>query len=356
MALSLIPGLGPRRILSLLNEVEDTEEIFAMGLSRIYSITGTRAVGPGMISKIRTSDTYLEELSYIEKNGIIPLTPADEAYPEALRQIYDPPAVIYCRGRLLDTDRNAVAIVGSRRCSLYGISMAERLARDLAQKGVTVVSGMAKGIDSAAHRGALQAGGRTIAVMGSGFRHVYPPGSENLAADIAANGAVVTEYASNAIPEKGNFPRRNRIISGMSMGVVVVEAARKSGAMITVDMALEQGKDVFAVPGRADTYVAQGTNYLIQNGAKLVTCAEDVMEELKIGSLENVSSGLSIEHNEISEQQRIILGIIEKAKGIHIDNISVREEIDPRSLGNDLLRLEIKGLVRTIPGKRYALA
>jgi DNA processing protein len=206
----------------------------------------------------------------------------DEKYPEALKNIYSPPRELFYKGDLLKEDSNCVAIVGSRKCSLYGLQMAEKIAFELASRGITVVSGMAKGVDQAAHRGALKAKGRTIAVMGSGFNHIYPSGSEALAQEILESGAVITEYTADTRPLRMNFPKRNRIISGLSKGVVVVEAAEKSGSLITVDFALNQGRDVFAVPGRVDSPVSRGTNLLIQNGAKAVMNVDDILNELDL--------------------------------------------------------------------------
>ena len=260
IALSMLPGLGPRKIMARVKEgIKDDE-----------------------IEPVMTSPDFAEELEYLEKEGIKPVSCLDEDYPEALKNIYDPPPILFYKGELCPRDTNAVAIVGSRRCTPYGLQAAERIAFDLAERGVVVVSGMASGIDTAAHRGALRAKGRTVAVMGSGFRHIYPPQAVKLAFRIMGSGAVLTEYLSGIEPMKGNFPRRNRIISGLVKGVVAVEAAARSGALITVDYALEQGKEVFAVPGRIDSYSSVGTNKLIQDGAKLVTGVDDVLEELDI--------------------------------------------------------------------------
>jgi len=361
-ALNLIPGLGPRRVMSLLGEVRDTEEIFRMPDLRLLEITGERFDGIERIRSVRESAEYAAEMAYVEKAGIKLVCCKDQSYPELLRNIYDPPPVLYYKGRLCPGDANAVAIVGARKCSFYGLQMAERLASGLAERGVTVVSGMARGIDSAAHRGALKAGGRTIAVMGSGFRHVYPSESGKLMRAICERGAVVTEYSSDTLPFRGNFPRRNRIISGMARGVVVVEAARKSGAMITVDMALEQGREVFAVPGRADFFTSGGTNRLIQNGAKLVMDVDDILEELDVcvpaepaekcpeDSVRGAEKACGM-----GEEDHRILEILETEAPAHIDRLSERAGIDRKMLPEVLLRLEIRGLVKALAGKKYGL-
>jgi DNA processing protein len=291
LALSLVPGLGPRRIMTLAGAVNDTEEIFSMPDGRLAEILGRGFKHTEKLRSIKQSREYAEELEYIESENITVLCFKDEGYPDPLRDIYDPPPVIFYKGEIKAEDLNAVAIVGSRRASTYGIRMAQELSKGLVEKGVTVISGLARGIDLAAHQGALSSGGRTLAVMGTGFRHVYPPEASGIVPGICASGAVITEYASKTAPTKISFPRRNRIISALSRGVVIVEAAEKSGALITADFALEQGKEVFAVPGRADISTSKGTNSLIQQGAKLVTCAEEILEEIDASSKNAVAAG-----------------------------------------------------------------
>ena len=209
------------------------------------------------------------------------LSPTNPGYPVLLCKIYDPPATLHVRGRLEALQGPAVAFVGSRRASRYGLRIAERLGYELARSGLTVVSGLARGIDAAAHRGCLRAGGVTVAVLGSGLGRIYPPEHEGLGQQIVRRGAVVSEFPWDANPLPGNFPRRNRIISGLSYGVVVVEATQRSGALITADQALEQGREVMAVPGEIDCTTSEGCHKLLQAGAKLVTCVEDILEEVE---------------------------------------------------------------------------
>lgn len=363
IALSLVPGIGPRRIKALFEKAGSAEEIFRMPLPVLSGILRLSPEAVSGIRSVRNSEEYAEELAYIEREGIRPVCYEDEDYPAQLRDIYDPPAVLYCRGKMLPEDANAVAIVGARKCSLYGIQMAEKLGSDLAERGITVISGMARGIDSAAHRGALKAGGRTIAVMGSGFRHIYPAGSEKFMRAISESGSVITEYPSQTMPSRSTFPRRNRIISGMSKGVVVVEAARKSGAMITVDLALEQGKEVFAVPGRADFHVSGGTNALIQGGAKLVMGVDDILEELGMIVQEPRAKDehdTKTEHDikterELGEEERGIIGILQERENAHIDILSGASGIDLARLPEILLKLEMKGLIKALPGGSYII-
>ncbi|MBD3425761.1 MAG: DNA-protecting protein DprA [Candidatus Omnitrophica bacterium] len=296
LALSMVPGLGPRRIAMLLEEADDTEDIFSMTDQRLQSVLGRAFRNKDLLRGARNSEDFAEEMEYITSRGIRLLCPGQKGYPGALREIYDPPAVLFIKGQFRPEDANAVAVVGSRRCTSYGERMARELASGLAEAGITVVSGMARGIDTASHEGALRAGGRTIAVMGSGFRHIYPPEAEELAERIAERGAVLTEYPSRQSPTRRSFPQRNRIISALCKGVVVVEAAARSGALITADFALEHGREVFAVPGRADFATSRGTNMLIQNGAKLVTRVEDILEEIRLdASAGNESSPPSLE-------------------------------------------------------------
>lgn len=280
LALNFIPGLGPKSLMKLLSGAKDAEMLFSMEERKISEILGRRFKWIEKIKSVRESEDFKKELSYIEEEKLGIISFKDKDYPESLLNIYDPPPVLYVKGSLGFDMSCCIAIVGSRKCSSYGLRIAEELAYELASKGIVIVSGMARGIDSAAHKGALKAGGRTIAVMGSGFKHVYPPESKSFIEEVSRRGAVITEYPSCTRPAKGTFPRRNRIISGLSRGVIVAEAAKKSGAMITVDFALEQGKEVFAVPGRPDAFTSGGTNALIQSGAKLITNAGDVLEEL----------------------------------------------------------------------------
>ena len=351
IALSLLEGLGPVKIKALLGSVRDTEEIFSMSGSRLFEILGARFKETGRIRSVRDSDELKSELEYMKREGIKAVCCIDGDYPESLKNIYDPPPVIFCKGDIRALNADAIAIVGARRCSLYGIQTAEKIAGDLAGKGITVVSGMARGIDSAAHRGALRAGGSTVAVMGSGFKHIYPPEAEKSIQEISAGGAVITEYTSNVTPHRSNFPRRNRIISALAKGVVVVEANSKSGALITVDFALEQGREVFAVPGRIDFNTSRGTNKLIQDGAKLITTVDDILEEL---NLEPAPVHHKKEHAEASsDEEAKVLGFLSDKGPAHIDGISSDTGIKLDLLSEVLLKLEMKGAVKALAGARY---
>ncbi len=359
LALSLVDGLGPVKIKALLENVRDTEEIYGMPEGRIREILGARSIGAGELRSVRGSEKMAEELEYIRREGIEAISCLDEKYPDPLRDIYDPPPVLYCKGGILPADVNAVAIVGARRCSLYGLQVAERIASGLAERGITVISGMAKGIDSAAHRGAMRAGGRTIAVLGNGFRYIYPPGSERLFGDICARGAAITEYASDVSPSKSSFPRRNRIISALAKGVVVVEADLKSGALITADFALEHGKEVFAVPGRIDVSTSRGTNKLIRDGAKPVAGVDDIIEELRLDDINGrVKQPSFLKEETITTWGREETMVVDFLKGkppVDIDLVSEGTGIGIGRLYGILLRLEMDGAVKALAGARYLL-
>lgn len=293
------------------------------------------------------------------------ITIDDKEYPKNLRNIYDPPKVLYVNGALLESDETAIALVGSRRASQYGLEACERLAYELAMRGVTIVSGMARGIDSAAHRGALRAKGRTIAVMGGGHNHIYPPENEKLYNEIANTGAVITEYEDDFEPIPRNFPARNRIISGLSLGVVVVEAAKNSGALITANFAAEQGRTVFAVPGKISSHTSSGTNELIKDGARLVQSADDIMEELSLVEMKPLSGGdkekkdksitkmtKAYIYNSLTEDERKIYKILSD-EPIYIDDIFNKATLNPAKGSKALLSLQIKSLIRELPGKQF---
>ncbi|MFA6078307.1 MAG: DNA-processing protein DprA [Candidatus Omnitrophota bacterium] len=290
---------------------------------------------------------------------------ADAEYPENLKNLHRPPKALYVNGTLLERDKLAVALVGSRRASYYGIEACEKLAYDLAIRGVTIVSGMAIGIDTAAHKGALKAKGRTIAVMGSGHGVIYPAQNIKLYSDIVKSGAVVTEFENEMEPLPYNFPQRNRIISGLSIGVVVVEAARNSGALITADFALEQGRDVFAVPGRISSQTSSGTHALIKDGAKLVQSAEDIMEELSGFDVLSAPEAVKKErgeaitkktkayvYNSLTETERKIYKTLSD-EPLHVDEIMGLSGLDPAKGSKALLSLQIKDLIKELPGKQF---
>jgi DNA processing protein len=292
---------------------------------------------------------------------IIPL--GDERYPERLRAIHDPPAVLYCDGMPEQQDRQAVAIVGSRRATPYGLRVTDGLAGELSALGFTIVSGFARGIDAAAHRAALAAGGRTIAVLGCGLDVDYPHGHASLHAEIAGSGAVLTEFAPGTPPLAAHFPRRNRIISGLALGVVVIEAAEDSGSLITARLALEQGREVFAVPGPIDAPTSRGPHGLLKQGAKLVEAVEDILEEL-LPQMEAPFTPTLSGHPLLPRLQRVPEGLSPEEEIIHslltrdprhLDDLTERSDLPAAEVARILLGLELKALVRQLPGQRYCL-
>ena len=279
--LSSVAGVGPLIRKRLMDAMGDAGAILNSDSSRLLSVKG---VGPKIVQAIQAAPSEEEVVRLLQdanQHGIHPLLIHEPGYPRLLKQIYDPPSVLYCQGELQESDQRAIAIVGTRRATRYGIRQAESLARGLVRAGITVVSGLARGIDGAAHRAALEAGGRTIAVLGGGLMKLYPPEHRPLADDIAKQGAVLAESPPQMPPMSGSFPQRNRIISGLSLGVVVIEAAERSGALITARHAAEQGRDAFAVPGPVDSCQSLGCCRLLQEGAKLVVSVEDILEELQ---------------------------------------------------------------------------
>ncbi len=280
LRLALLPGVGPRLRKALLDAFGTPTAMFDATGARLRGVPGIGRKLSETILQAREQVPVAETLELCQQHGLTLLTDADDSYPRLLRETYDPPGVLFLRGELSPRDAVSVAIVGTRHATQYGLRMAERLGAGLARAGFTVVSGLARGIDAAAHQGALEAGGRTLAILGSGVLNIYPPEHKQLAGRVAQSGAVISEYHPRATPIPGVFPQRNRIISALSLGTVVVEGALGSGALITARHAMEQGREVFAVPGQADNPVAQGCHRLIRDGARLVETVQDILDEL----------------------------------------------------------------------------
>ncbi len=362
IALKSVSGIGNLTFRALLDNFGSPSLIFNTPVSKLTGINGITKKMAVAINNFSEWDKVNQNFELLNKNKITVITYQDDDYPEKLKNIYDRPPFLYVRGSLMKDDIN-IAIVGSRRATTYGKYTTERISRELAQKGVTVVSGMARGIDSAAHRGALAARGRTIAVLGSGLDVIYPPENKILFAEIIENGAVISEFPMGTPPIAANFPSRNRIISGMSYGVLVVEAGEKSGSLITARLALEQGREVFAVPGSVETPASRGTNRLIKEGAKLIENAEDILEEI-IPQLEKtkvLSETLSSENESKLPAKEIELTKIEKQvadfifdKKIHVDDIIAQTNLSPADVLSTLMSLELKNLVTQHPGKYFS--
>jgi DNA processing protein len=291
-----------------------------------------------------------EELARTLAAGIDVLTWDDKVYPSYLKEIPDPPPVLYLRGDLQPRDQWAVAVVGTRRLTSYGKHVARQLVADLVASGVTIVSGLARGIDGIAHQAALEMGGRTLAVLGSGIDHIYPPEHRSLAQRIAQQGAILSDFPPETSPEPGNFPRRNRIVSGLSLGVLVIEAGERSGATITARCALEQGRDVFAVPGNINARASLGTNRLIQQGAKLVLNANDVLEELNMTMVEqHVAVQLALPE---TREEAYLLQMLSD-QPCHVDELSRSAGLPVAQVTSALTMMELKGMVRQLEGMHY---
>ncbi len=299
------------------------------------------------------ADRAIEE---IHRKDIDVVTLNSSTYPELLKNICDPPICLYVKGKLA-ADVLAVAVVGSRRASGYGLSLARKISGELAQNSICVVSGMARGIDTAAHQGALSVNGRTIAVLGCGLDMVYPPENKKLMESIIENGAVISEYPPGAEPAPHHFPVRNRIVSGMSVGVLVVEAGERSGSLITARLALEQGRDVYALPGNVVSVNSKGTNKLIQDGAKLVTSVQDILEELhwyKHFDTENTPGPGGFGIHGLNDEEREVIGLL-SYESLQIDEIQKKLPVEMPLLHSILLSLEMKGLIKREPGGKYRL-
>ncbi|MDD5556491.1 MAG: DNA-processing protein DprA [bacterium] len=353
VALNMAGGIGPATVRRLLERFGSATAALGAPAEALRRVEGIGPEGAALVRRAREEDAA-GEIRKAAGAGAAVISIPDEAYPEPLRQIHDPPPVLYVLGKLSPAAAR-IAVVGARRATPYGAACAERLARHLAAVGLTVVSGLARGIDTAAHRGALKGGGRTIAVLGGGLGRLYPPENRSLAAEIAASGAVVSEFPMETPPHGRNFPLRNRVISGLSLGVLVVEAARRSGALITAAQALEQGRSVFAVPGRIDSPLSRGTHALIRDGARLVESVEDILEEFpylfpRPGRPEGGEAAPRMPA--LPPDEDAVLKCL-SMEGRPIDEIIATTGLPAPAVSAALLSLEIKRLAVQLPGKVF---
>ncbi|MCI0339166.1 MAG: DNA-processing protein DprA [Acidobacteria bacterium] len=366
IALNMIRGIGPRTANQLLGHFGSPAQVFAASRLALER-AGLKPEIVRELHDLQILEKANAEIERLEKLGGRVVTLQDEEYPLLLREIYDPPIALYLRGDLKRAcDRPCLAVVGSRRCSTYGINAAMSLSRDLALQGMTIVSGMARGIDAAAHRGALEANGLTIAVVGTGLETTYPQEHKKLEEEIIANGAVISEFPLGTPPLPQNFPYRNRVLSGLCLGVLIVEAAEHSGSLITARLGYEQGREVFALPGNITSQTSFGPNYLIKDGAKLVQHWRDVVEELprtvkeKILGIERGAPGGAqsevepiFETIELSEYERQVLELLTSNAPSHIDQLLMASEMSSSELMNALLGLEMKDRIKQLPGKSF---
>ena len=355
LAFNLLPGVGPVRIRRLLDVFGSPQAVLNAGRDRLRSVEG---IGPELANKIADWEAQINlkrEKRRIREEGLKLAIPTDEHYPANLKHTHDPPLALYVKGQLIPSDRHAVAIVGSRRTTNYGIECARRFGFQLAHAGLTIISGLARGIDTAAHEGALAAHGRTVAVIGSGMGEIYPAENKVLAERIAENGAVVSEFPIDFPGDKQSFPLRNRIVAGWGFGTLVIEAPTRSGALITANQAIEIGRSVFAIPGPIDRPTSQGTNRLIQDGAKLVTCVEDILSdtgELFPTAPEPTELTKTGPVADLSDEERRIYDLLGSDE-VQIDGIISQAELPAPVVSTTLMKLEMKKLVKQLPGKYF---
>ena len=349
---SLVPGIGRVRF----NQLES----YFGSLENAWKAAPTELKRSGLdngsiraITSWRPKVSLAAEMEKLERYGVKVLTCHDPVYPSRLKEIYDYPPLLYVRGSLLPEDEWCLAVVGTRRATVYGRQVTEEIVADLAQNKITIVSGLAKGIDSIAHRSALEAGGRNIAIFACGLDTVYPAENAELARHIMQQGALISEYPLGTRPKADNFPRRNRIMSGVSLGVLVVEAGETSGAIITAQLALEQNREVFAIPGSILAPTSRGTNHLIQEGAKLVRDYTDILEELNLTAVAH-----QMEMKEIipaSDTETLLLKQL-SAEPVHIDEVCRSSELPISIVSSTLAMMELKGMVKQVGAMNYALA
>jgi len=351
IALNMVPHLGPVHLRRLLDIFGSPERVLA---ARRNELQGVEGLNQTLIDSLVSWESVVnlqQELVHVQEFGATVLTLDDTEYPALLRQIHDPPTVLYIWGKLESRDQHAIGVVGSRRTSHYGLECAKKLSYQIAYSGLTVISGLARGIDTAAHQGALAAKGRTVAVLGTGLHHLYPAENRALAEKIASCGAVVTEFPMETTPDRQTFPMRNRIISGWGFGLLVVEAGVNSGALISASQAADQGRNLYAIPGPIDRPTSHGTNRLIQQGAKLVMSVDDILEDVHAlfpkAPVLSPSKPLDLEGDLLKVYESI------ESQETSIDEIIQRSGLGAGSATAALLQLEMRRLVKQLPGKYF---
>ncbi len=371
IVLNMLPKIGPVRVRRLVEACGSPAAVLSAGVDTLRKVEGIGQETASLLRRWEESADLSGELERIREMGVSVVTPLDELYPAPLREIHDPPLLLYVQGKLETRDRLAVGVVGSRRATAYGLTAARKLSFQLAHAGVTVLSGLARGIDTAAHEGAVAAKGRTIGVIGSGLARLYPPENAALAARIAdGHGAVVSEFPILTEPDKQTFPQRNRIVSGWSSGILVVEAPAWSGALITANNAADQGRSVYAVPGPIDRASSLGCNKLIQNGARLVLDAGDILEDLNLllprepelalgGDATGQEPAAGVEkagpRADLSPAERGVWEVL-AGEEMSLDDLIITSGLPASEVAVALMRLEIRRLIRQLPGRRYVKA
>lgn len=356
VVLNLLEGIGPVRVRQLLECFGDAAKVLQANRSALVRVKGIGDDLAGTIVNWQSATDLAGELKHAEDFGVRLVFQNDDEYPELLREIYDPPIVLYVKGRMLPEDKNSIAMVGARRTTHYGQDTARKLSYQLAGHGITVVSGGARGIDSASHQGALSGKGRTIAVLGTGINIVYPAENAELYERIANNGAVITQFPFNRKGDKQSFPIRNRIVAGMTLGTVVIEANQKSGALITANMAADNNRQVFAVPGRIDSPQSRGCHNLIRNGAALCENAEDILAEFEHlfpnQALGQADGSEPVPLANLTDHEQAVFDILESTEQT-IDTIIAKSDLPTPTVSVALLGLEMKRLAKQLPGKLF---
>ena len=353
LQLSCVSGVGPQRLRALISHFRSPEKVLAAGKNALVQVPGVDAATAAKIATCTDNGFAQHQTKAMLRHGVRLVTFWDEEYPEHLKQVYDAPPFFFIKGEIVARDKYAIAVVGPRNPSNYGKTVATRLASELGSRGLTVVSGLAHGIDAIAHKSALDCGGRTIAVLGSGLDKVYPPENTPLFTRIAESAAVMSEFPMGTLPDRPNFPRRNRLISGLSLGVIVVEAGEKSGSLITASIALEQNREVFAVPGNIDSRRSVGANNLIKEGAQAVTCIEDVLDVLEPKLRPILSDHYSpVAAEQLTDEENSVASILSN-EPMHVDLIAKTSSRTMAQTLSILLSLELKNAVQQHPGKLF---
>jgi len=350
----MVDGIGAITYQKLVAHFGNTEKIFSASKKELMEVDGMREKTANSIKSFRLEEEIKSELNQIDRYGVNILTINESKYPSNLKTIYDPPHVLYVKGQVIGNDAISLAVVGSRAPTTYGKLITEKICKKLGEAGMTIISGMARGIDSIAHKSAIAGGGRTIAVLGCGLSVTYPPENFKLMNDIINQGAVISEFSMSTNPDKMNFPQRNRIISGLSLGTLIVEAAEKSGSLITARHAVEQGREVFAVPGSINSPKSKGTNRLIKSGAKLVDNVEDIIDELpsEVRSFLRPVKKENEESYNLMGDERHIFSLI-STDSQHIDTIIEHSNLPANIVSGILTKLELNGIIRQISGKMF---
>jgi len=354
LALYMIPGLGNIALKKLLDRFQVPERIFQATLAELSEIDGIREEIASSIFERRYSGDPEKEIKKAEDQGVRILTYSDPTYPGLLKEIHDPPMVLFIKGNDIPDKQTFIAVVGSRNSTSYGQKAAEKIGQGLARRGLGVVSGMARGIDSSSHWGCLEGKGFTIAVLGTGADVVYPSSNRKLYEQIAMKGAIISEFPMGAPPVPNNFPMRNRIISGLSRGTVIVEATKNSGSLITASLALEQGRELFAVPGSINSFKSTGCHYLIKQGAGLIENADDILEALGMNypCVPKTDTFKEMPAATMDESETALFNIIGDYP-IHIDQITRDGGLGPGEVSSLLMKMELRGIIRQLPGKMF---